>query len=332
MNSVSLVLYIIRVYDFKTKKYMKVEGENFSLLKTLEGYFNDRKSIACDSDSNKAINTKKIKIDIESGDIYGLLETGNYGFSSSIKKIKTGELTHSKMSDEADMIPLFFNAVIKKDAYKAIISLEKFKTYGCKTILETDINQYLLQKGLTLKIKLHPMLPLDVAKKYLEEGNVCRMRLIKNTLPKDIGDIYKDEVKLGNFGTFEYVLNPKKNKFLPFKNDIKKYLNNAIGMKNIIEVEGIDYDNIKAEIDINGKKKTINLNNIEKLTGDIDISEDIVFSNDGHPEYKSILKVSKEILDEYIALIDFENYEINESEVGSKIKSSEGELNGTVAN
>jgi hypothetical protein len=311
MNNVSLVLYVARIRSVEDKKYLNLDNiGGKSLIRVFDEYCTERKNISCNDGLKKAINIKTINTTANS--FSGQLEMGNYGYSSHIKEISTSEITHKKTKEEAEMIPLFFHGVVPNDAYKALIALEKFRSFGCKTILEDDLNQFFREKDYKVKITLHPILPEKVAKQYLSRGNICRMRLVKHSIPKDIADVYKEEYATGKFGTFEYVINPKKNKYLPFKKDINKFLNNSIGLKNIIEVEGIDYDNIKVELEIGNKKRTISLNSISKLTGDIDISDEVEFEIDGHPKYNSILSISKDIVKEYVDVIDYKNCKIQE--------------------
>ena len=312
MNNVALVLYVIRIRSLEDSKYINLDNINGkSLIDMVNEYCENRKNISCNTELKKAINIKDFKIVDDT--FHGQLETGSYGYSSKIKSITTSEITHSKTIGEADMVPLFFYASIPKDSYKGLIALERFRVFGCKTVLENDLNQFLKDSNYKAKITLHPILPETVAKQYLTKGNICKMRLVKHSVPTDIADVYKDEYRNGEFGTFEYVMNPKKNKYLPFKKDINKFLNNAIGLKNIIEVHGIDYDNIKVELQIGNKKRTISLNSIDKLSGDIDISDEVEFENDGHPKYKSILSIAQEIVEEYIQIIDYKNYRLKET-------------------
>lgn len=309
MNNVALVLYVIRVRDIKDNKYYNLDNiDGKSLVELFIEYCNEREKVSCNNNNNKAINIKKVEKN--SNYVYGQIEYGTYGYSSEIKQIRTGQITHSKTIEEVDMVPLFFQAYVPNDAFKALIALEKFKTYGCKTILEDDINNFFAERDYKIKLTLHPILPEKVAKKYFQDGIITKMRLVKHTIPKDISDMYKSEYENGVFGTFEYVMTPKKNKGLPFKKNINKFLNNSLGLHHIVEIAGIDYDDIKVELDIGGKKRTISLNNIAKLTGDIDISNEVEFEINGHPKYSSIMNISREILGEYMKIIDYKNYRV----------------------
>lgn len=57
---------------------------------------------------------------------------------------------------------------------------------------------------------------------------------------------------------------------------------------NITEAIGYNCDNVKVEVELGGRKKTIDLNHPESLKADIDITETIRINNDGHPEFSSI--------------------------------------------
>ncbi|MCB2362257.1 hypothetical protein [Clostridium estertheticum] len=312
MNNIALVLYVIRLRGIEDRKYVNLDNVNGKpFIDVFNEYCLSRENISCNEELEKAINIKSVTID---DDIFhGQLETGNYGYSSEIKSISTSKTTHTKTIGEADMMPLFFYACIPKNAYKGLIAFEKFRTFGCKTVFEDDLNQFFEDNKYKIKVTLHPILPENVAKQYLASGNICRMRLVKHTIPKDIADVYNEQYRNGEFGTFEYVINPKKNKFLPFKKDISKFLNNSIGLKNIIEIHGMEYDNIKVELLIGRKKRTISLNNLNNLTGDIDISDDVEFEIDGHPKYESILKIAQDIVEEYVEIIDYKKCKLKDN-------------------
>ncbi|ELC8348208.1 hypothetical protein AB8J26_001926 [Clostridium perfringens] len=312
MNNISLVLYVIRIREFENEKWGQyynldnIEGKTFTEI--FEDYCNSRNLISCNKGIQKAVSIKMIEIQNEM--FSGLIECGNYGYCSEIKSIKTSETTHLKTNDEVEMIPFFFGGKIPKDSYKGLIALEKFKTFGCKTVLENDLNKFFSESDFKFRITLHPILPEKVAKQYLRRGNICKVRLVKHSVPKSIEDAYSDKYKLGEFGEFEYVIKPKRNKTLSFKSEIDKYLNNQKSIRQVIEVQGLEYDNVKVEIEIGDKKRTISLNHIDKLTGDIDISEEVEFDTSGHPKYISILNIANDIIREYIEVIDYKNYEM----------------------
>ncbi|HBI7032838.1 TPA: hypothetical protein K8N22_000787 [Clostridium perfringens] len=312
MNNVSLVLYVIRVREVENVRGGRyynldnIEGRTF--MEIFKDYCDTRRFISCNKGIQKAASIKRI--DIENENFSGLIECGNYGYSSEIKSIETSRTTHLKTNSEVEMIPFFFSGKIPKDSYKGLIALEKFKTFGCKTVLEDDFNKFLHESDLKFRITLHPILPEKVAKQYLQAGNICKIRLVKHSVPKSIEYAYSDKYKLGEFGTFEYVINPRRNKTLSFKSEINKYLNNQKSIRQVIEVQGLEYDNVKVELEIGSKKRTISLNHIDKLTGDIDISNEIEFDTSGHPRYSSILNIANDIIREYIEVIDYKNYEI----------------------
>lgn len=115
-----------------------------SLVEIFGEYCMERKSVSCNDGFKKAINIKTLNISQDS--FSGQLETGSYGYSSKIKRVTTSEVTNQKTEEEAEMIPLFFHGIVLSDSYKALIALEKFRTFGCKTILEDGINQFLKEK------------------------------------------------------------------------------------------------------------------------------------------------------------------------------------------
>lgn len=307
MNSVSLVLYIIRVRNCNDYKYYSLDNiEGKSFLQLFNDYCNDRSKIYCHSYVSKAICVNELNI--INNEFNGWSEIGDYGYSSKIKSIATGQVTHMKADDEAEMLRMFFSGIIPSGAYKGLIALEKFKTIGFKTILQDDFNAYLQQNQINAKVDLYPILPRKVAEQYLQKGRICKIRMIKHNSPKILDTYYEDNVNENDIGTLEYVIKPKKSSLSYVTSKLKKYFNNEVKVNQIIEMQHIEYDNMKLEVSIGKKIRTINLNDLSTLTGEINISNEVELDLDGHPNHLSILNIAKDIINEYIETIDYNSY------------------------
>ena len=57
--------------------------------------------------------------------------------------------------------------------------------------------------------------------------------------------------------------------------------------------------NIKIEVKMGGTTKTLNIGDLENITGYYDITDEVVINN-GHPEYNSILGISKEYAEHFL--------------------------------
>ena len=86
---------------------------------------------------------------------------------------------------------------------------------------------------------------------------------------------------------------------------LKEYLNGKMPTGNLICVESdAEYDSAKMEIELQGRKRTLNLRRAGGMLPymTIDVSEDIVIQEDsGHPEIESIRKVTVGIVADMVA-------------------------------
>ncbi len=91
----------------------------------------------------------------------------------------------------------------------------------------------------------------------------------------------------------ELVFKAKRNSFLSIPEWMRL---GQIDRSNIIEINSIEYDNVKLDIDIGGKIQTVDLSDIKKFRMALDVTDNVIIGNDGHPTYNSMTEAAEGIM------------------------------------
>ncbi len=76
----------------------------------------------------------------------------------------------------------------------------------------------------------------------------------------------------------------------------KKHLTEE-DVNRLVELPDFDYNVIKAELEINGKRKIIDLTNPYRLRSYYDVTNDVEIAPNGHPTFRSIDIAAAELLE-----------------------------------
>jgi hypothetical protein len=80
------------------------------------------------------------------------------------------------------------------------------------------------------------------------------------------------------------------------KNSISKILGADAKVSDYVALREFDYNNVKINFDINGKPQTINLNNWQRFSPDIDITSKVTLNGAGYPHINDVEKAALELL------------------------------------
>lgn len=293
MASISLESYLVKVNEKNTDKsldFNNIGSENISLNEIILDYLDTRRQGKLIESTEKLLQIQEYDFDGGKEFIRGRLERGAYGFSSKIINIESNVLKYDKAANEAEMLPFYFLTFLPNSYNRGLLLLQTFGQYGFKTDLEKDLNDYVSEVGLNIKIIINSLAPKKVIENYLEKGSIKKMRLIKYNLPDDITD-WQSQDRFEDECYMEVSINAKKQKNINYyKNGILKLINREIENDELVEIEGFnfDYDEVKVELKVGKKRRTINLTDTTQVRGKFDVTEQVNIMDSGHPTYESI--------------------------------------------
>lgn len=230
--------------------------------------------------------------------VAGTYETGEFGFKSRIYSTGKKITAHHRLTDEADMHPFYFAYYFMENApmsqqVRGLLLLSRFKTLGVRSMTIPHLQQHFNKSFPRFKLDISRMLPPTILETLMKSGSLKTIRLIRNTLPKDIADKFtqQDESRIHEV---EMVIQTKRNMVF---SDVQ-WLWDAIKAKKnpheIITVDSFQPNNIKLDIKIGNKLRVLDLRNPGRLSSNIDVS-DLVPDTNGHPKLEEWLGRADEL-------------------------------------
>ena len=308
MKLVGVSIYGIHVRNSENENIELHNIEGHSLIQivntaaqnNLNEYHNDREEE--NVFTFEQINTETIN-NADGQAIYDILyirvKTGEYGIESEIVDSRTGEVTHNKSSIEADVMPFGCCIIIPSGQYvSGAILFQSIGRFGITTVMKKHIDAYLRVVNSDLRLAVDPILPREYANRFFQEGILKTIRIIRYGIPEDDADRYGVDRGVRDIIEERVIRRPAgfiRNKAA----EIQEWFAGNRGYEEIIQIDGFEIDDLKFEIKMGNRVKTISLRNIDRLSVSEDVTEDVVIEN-GHPTFESLCGVMREIGEYYL--------------------------------
>ncbi|PCK33684.1 hypothetical protein CWB96_03775 [Pseudoalteromonas citrea] len=241
-------------------------------------------------DTKQVYQFSDLEFDENSREISAWFNVGNYGIKTDIINIETGAVDFEKAQNNAEIIKHFVHFFIPKGFNEAMSFMHSYRGTGVKTLFYILFSHYFSNKT-QLVIQMNP-LSYDNAVNAWLDAVAKEVRLTKFVGVNDIAD----QVSMLGHHEQELVIKP------PRKNNLgklKDYLRRDSERFKAIEIMGGYGSQIKTIVEMNGKQKTFYIGgSVSSPLCEIELDEDVVL-NDGVPDYRSIRRWIRVIVNEY---------------------------------
>lgn len=123
--------------------------------------------------------------------LYLRIKTGEYGEESEIVDKDTGETTHTKSVDEADVMPFGCCIIVPRGEYtEGIILVQSLGRNGITSLIKKKFNEYIREIDSQLRIVMNPIVPSQYMERILNDGVLRAIRLISYGIPDDEAEKY----------------------------------------------------------------------------------------------------------------------------------------------
>ena len=226
--------------------------------------------------------------------LYLRIKTGDYGEESEIVNSETGEITHNKSVEEADVLPFGCCVIVPCGEYtEGIVLVQSLGRNGITGIIKKKFNEYVRQLDGQLRAVLNPIVPRGYMERLLTHGVLKSIRLISYGIPDDAADRYG--VDRGTSKVIRERVIRKPIGFVHNKyNQIMECVRGERAYNSIVELDDFEIDDFKMEFSVGKRDKTISL-----LVVNEDITNLVVIEN-GHPTFESLCMVMQETGEEYL--------------------------------
>ncbi len=296
MKSIALATYRIEVRKKNARQgevLSNFDGED--LLKLLNQFFNGRSSPLNDKDAKTVLKVRNFSQ--SNRNLSGIIETGEYGFTSDIYDTDTQKVAHKRTETQAGMLPFFFQAYVPLNGNLGVLCLQRFGNYGIRHVLTKHVHNFFASRHPAYGIHLDPVVHPDELKALAEGGALKRITFRTLKIPPDLAD--NMHVKINPKDAYvEYSIVAKRRSVL---SGFHKILASLAGDDNkrphIVEPKGFEQSRVLFEVKLGGRMRTVDITNLSKIRSYYDITNDVELKK-GHPEFSSIKKVSQEVVQE----------------------------------
>jgi hypothetical protein len=246
------------------------------------------------------LDSERLKYSSQSRMISGIIESGDYGYESTLYDIKSGEEQYKRKVDDTEIKPFYFLLYLPVKDNKGFLILQRFGIYGIHSIFSKHLTDYFKQKFSELQLDFNPFVSAQLAKLFLEKGNIKEFVLTRYNLPTDVID------RLGMYGheedimSIELTIKARKNKFLPLNNRVERFIKNPnVSIFDLKEFESLGFDGehkSKMVVSLGRNKRTVDLSDTANIRPYYDIDNEVQKDSSGHPVFESIDSIAKSLM------------------------------------
>lgn len=221
----------------------------------------------------------------------GYIHYGNYGYSSRFKNRLSKQYVYNRSTSDVEEIPLYYNFWIPNEE-DIFVSFQTFQGRSCIQLIFQSLQEWFSKNHKGYKLNIRKIVPHLMRGTTFAEAPVKKLTLSRRKSPSDVTDRYTggntEEVKL------ELRISATRSKHLgSLMNLIDRFKHPETKM---LTFGDILFDEASAEIRIGGKPRKVGVFGYDKDAGLIDITDEIEFSDNGHPKFDSISTQTNEIL------------------------------------
>lgn len=292
-----------KVYDLnKEFLFLKEDDEEIRVenaLALFEDFITANEAMSDKENANQLFSCGHDSIDKGETSAYSYLVfcvyAGYYGYASDLINRNNMKATHHKTKDEADVKKFYVMVVVPKDsadysAKRGLVFFQEIGNYGIKSVTSDAIQAYFYEKfGITFRTQ--NLAPDFYLKKLFDTGILQKLKLARNYDSTDTAD----KLYGAGYGREERSIVP-----LKITKELKKKLKYVSEAKfHYFTFEGVEYSDVKMEIKLGDRVRTIDLHGIENLSVEEALPDEILLS-DGTIDYAALKAHLLVVAEEYL--------------------------------
>lgn len=300
MPTISLAPYSLRLRPRYHKDYLCLHSfrHGHDLYDEMTAYFTDRRSTVSHNEQDQRL-LKIERLVCEGRRLCGIVQTGNYGMESELYNVDQDTIVFHAGVHDANLLPFYFCVAIPQTVDEALVALQRTDQYGIKKVLSRDFTSYFKDRFPDLIVEMNPLVPDQLIQGYLGKGRITKVRFIKRAIPSDVASLYgkwheEQDVSI------ELRVTAKRRGTLRLLPDVRAripaILKGASSPAQFAELRPFEPDNVKIELELGGRSRTVNLGNPKFFRSTFDVTQSVMFGEGGHPEFESIDAEARDLI------------------------------------
>lgn len=225
----------------------------------------------------------------------GRVRLGEFGYGNPIFNVDTFEPKYDKTQRDSELYPLYFTVCGTPGRNRAVLVLQRFGKIGLNTQFKRTFSKFVSEKYPRYLIEIHSLVPKELLKAMVDNGEISQIILRKNKLPKNAIDRLRNKGFTEKVSKMDIVFKGDGGNIFK-KEKIKEWISDPD--PTFITIEELrDYGldgthSVLMKILINGSLREVDFTDTLKIKPYIDVHDDLLFDKDGHPIISSIHEVS----------------------------------------
>jgi len=299
----SLAPYRLAIKSLNDSKQVPLwdkEGKGFATW--LHKYLSDKLGKIETRPEKRIARVSKICTNADYTFLCGLLQTGKYGYRAELVNTKNSNVSHERSVAEAEMVPFFFSLTIPMQSEWGVLILQKFQNFGIFESLIPTLRSDFNKEFNGFKLDVDRLVPQTLAKALLKDAEVKALRFISYKMPKAVEDALGQYNLEDNMSTTEVVIKAKRKEALPKIGGFMDVLNGTKILSKVVTMAEWDYNNVKLDLEVGGRKRTIDIGKPSKINPTVDITEEVTEGPDGHPVWDDVMKVAANLSKDFLKI------------------------------
>ena len=173
--------YTVRLRQKRTDTYLCLSSflNNQDLLSIVDRYFGDRAGpIPQDVHPQSGKMLRVTQYAPRHRQIHGIIETGEYGYESTLFDVNTNSVSYLRSTTDAEMLPFYFLINIPSQLDEGILLLQRTGSHGIRDVLLQDFTEYFKMMFPNIVVEAKPIGPRGCCTSIpaswpYQEGEVC---------------------------------------------------------------------------------------------------------------------------------------------------------------
>lgn len=268
------------------------------LLAVFQDYLTEREEDASEDEDRQEL-LRCAQFDTDGRTISGIIEAGDYGYETEIYSVTDRALAYRRRSTDAELLPFYFLLSVPEGATRAILIVERFRQLGIRSVLWNDLLGHMDAYRQDVVIQLEPIVPAGVIDAIRNSEDIKSIRFIRFSLPSDITDDLDPHHELEeDDGVLELVVKANPGAHLPAVDRFLQWLRGNQPLGEMIQIQGVDFEQVKVQVEVSGKTRTVEIGDFGRVRGHIDVTEEVDVDRTGHPTFDSIDTAAREHLED----------------------------------
>ncbi|CAL9477309.1 hypothetical protein SUDANB171_02958 [Streptomyces sp. enrichment culture] len=260
MAKYTLASYAVRIRKSREDDYLQLDDFDHSggdLLKEFYGYLLHLQERPFEfEDKERSLECQEVFRDHRA--LRFKLANGLYGAQSRIRERDSGQVVFEKQEDHVDLTDLRNYLILPAGSKVGLLFTERFQGNGILSVLTDSFRSAFSAKYHGYVLEINNITSEAAFGKYLESGELKKIRLIRKAIPDDVADALGMGDHERKLGKMEIVMIPPHN-YSFGKRKLQSVIGNGADVSSMLEWRGVDYSEMKVMVNIAGSNRTLSV-------------------------------------------------------------------------